>query len=224
MPAGSMRRSWARIPRLRVPGFASSTLWAKPAIRGSSSWSSSRRRTSGLFRQQSGGVRLPAYPDGLADGVGLGQVPVDVLARDGDELVEAFDLDEVMTAVAEIGLGAEPPGDCVDRILGLLAMQVQLLGPERDRHRRAGGERPLGRPDVETAEAPGIDAGPPARGFARDSREEIHAADELRHLAAARRLIEPVGVVDLERLAPGHDGDPIGKRQCLLLVMSGQDA
>src|SRR5579859_539187 len=159
MPGGSTRRLRARTPQRRAHGSASSTLWPWPVIQALNTWSSSHPQISASLRQQGGGVGFPAYPDGLADGVGFGQVPIDVLAGDGDELVEALDLDEIVAAIAEIGLGAEPPGNRIARVPGRLAMQVQLFGPERDRHIRAGGERLLGRRDVETAETPGIDAG-----------------------------------------------------------------
>jgi hypothetical protein len=53
--------------------------------------------------------------------------------------------------------------------------------------------------------------------------EEIHRADELRHLAAIRVLVQARGVVDLQRLAAEHHGNAIGQRQRLLLIVGDED-
>src|SRR5690349_2144618 len=125
--------------------------------------------------------------------------------------------DTELRALAEIGesghAALDAGGACVWRKNDLLRAR---------RHEDVASRRAIDR-KARLAEQPEFDARQSA--FSRDdlAGEEIHLTDEIRHLAAIRRLIQDAWRGDLQDAAGRHYRDTIRHRQRFFLVMRHED-
>ena len=88
---------------------------------------------------------LGRFEIAIADGVRIGELAIGVLARDRDQLRKPLDLDIVVAAVAEIGLGIETSGEGVESALGRGPMEMDLFRAYGDGYLRSLRRNAIGR-------------------------------------------------------------------------------